>query len=138
MYFEMFWTWSPSFVKIWDGLIPKLICLSCRPNSEFHVLNWSFDKKNYQIWCMKAQAKFCVSNHQEKCFDPKLSHCHELLMISEMQSIVGLLLSWKVWWREVLSLMKCSLSCSEKCWSEWKVKFLKHESVFSSKFWFEN
>ena len=33
------------FFRIWDGLIPKPICLSCRPNGEFHVQKWSFDKK---------------------------------------------------------------------------------------------
>ena len=26
-------------------MIPKMICLSCRPNNLFDVLNWSFDKE---------------------------------------------------------------------------------------------
>ena len=47
----------------------------------------------------------------------------------EMPTKVGLLVSWRVQLRKVLSLIRCSLSWSEKCWSEWEVMLLKHESV---------
>ena len=79
---------------------------------------------------MNAQVEFCMLNHYEKCFNPKWRHFHEFLMISKMQAIVGSLISWNVQWKKVLSLMRCALSWSEKWGSEWKVMFLKHESVF--------
>ena len=104
---------------------------ACHASQTVNFMCWTevLIKKS-QIWCMNAQFEFCMLNHEETCFDPKWSHFHEFLMISEMQSIVGLPTSWKVWWRNVLSLMRCFLSWSEKWWSEWKVKFLKHQSIF--------
>lgn len=78
---------------------------------------------------MDAQVQFCMLNHWKKCFYPKFNHFHDFWMMSEMQAKVGLLVSWRVQWRKVLSLMRCTLSWIEKCWSEWEVMFLKHESV---------
>ena len=138
MNFQMSWTWSPSFIKIWDDLMPKLTCLSYGPNGGFHVLNWSFDKKKPQIWCMNAQVEIHMLNHQEKCFDPKWSYFHEFLMISEMQAIVGLPISWKVLWRKVLNLMACVLSWSEnhKVNGKWSFQNMKMFSTWQ--FLFEN
>ena len=112
--FETFLTWSPSFVKILDGLIPKLICLSCKPNSEFHVQNWSFDKKkfkfgawmhnfNFACWIMKnhvsIQNEFTFMIFDDKCT------CKSNGFVGLMESSMKkkLRVWWNVFWVEVKS-----------------------------------
>ena len=92
--FDMFCIWSPLFMQIWYELMLKLTNLLCRPNNQFHVHNWNFDKKT-QIWNMDAQVEIFMLDHEETCFNRKWYLFHEFCMNMRTQSRVGWLVSWK-------------------------------------------
>ena len=94
------------------------------------TLNWSFDKQKSSNFMHGGTNWIFHVKSSRKMFWSKQRHFHDFLMISEMKSIMCLSISWEVRWRKDLSLTRSSLSQSEKWWTEWKVKFLKCESVF--------
>ena len=128
MNFEMFWTWSPFFVKIWDGLMSKLICLLCKPNNEFHVLNWSFDKKSSNLMHESTSTILHVKSPR-KMFLSKMKSLSWFFDDKWNASQSGFVNLMESSMKKVLSLMTCALSSSEKWWREWKIVFLKHVSV---------
>ena len=109
----------------------------CRNWNDSHVcqtMNFTCKNEvliqNSRIWCTNEQVEIFMSNHEEICFDPKWSQFPEFWWKMQVQSRMGLSMSWEVQWRKSFSsLEKCVLSQSEKWWSEWKVEFLKHGSV---------